>query len=682
MAHFLLLSILTCVMAFPLFVPVASHAATVRHDGHTHPLTREEFLEAKVVGADKDGADKDGALGDAAALSSRYDVLSYDLDLRVDPGTTHLAGAVLMRFESLFDGLSEIVMDFTATDLVVSRVEHGGAELAFRQMEGDSLVITLPAGLAMGQRDSLLVQYAGQPVEPAWNRGLMFRNVNRNGWRAPCVASHSEVAYAKSWWPCKDRPGDKAMTSMRITVPDTLVAVSNGSLVEDTLVEPGWRRMHWVEAYPMPTYLVSVAISPYAFFQEDCVTAGGTDVPLMHWVFPPDLEDAQVEFSDLCEMMEVCEGHFGPYPFQGEKYGHAEYLWYGAMEHTTVTSIGAGSLVGDGSRDWLVAHELGHQWFGDSITPRFWADVWLNEGFATYTEALWREHEGGPEAYRDYVRELRNEIGWAVQGPVYDPVPVFPGRVIYEKGAWVLHMLRRRMGDGAFFGLLTDWASGGNRPGGTVTTEEFLAVAESWAGEELDDFLWPYLEETTSPLISFHYSLSDGDAGPNTALTVFMRQTQERLFNNRFPVAVDIAGQRHFYPMDLAGRVAQQVIQLPAAPDTVLLDPETSVLWQATGSSASVDEGLMAAYPNPAQEGYVILRYRLSAAGKVVFRVFDARGREILCRDISGYPVQPDFNEFGWDLRDGDGADVPAGIYWVTLEIQGARSVRKVTVLP
>ena len=669
MARFFLLSVL---------IVLVCPATTFAHqEKHTHALTRAQFLESKVV-----AADKDGALGDAAALSSRYDVLSYDLDLRVDPGTTQLDGAVLMRFESLHEGLDEIVLDFTATDLIVSRVEHAGAELAFAQMQGDSLVITLPVGLAQGQQDSLRIEYAGQPVEPTWSRGLVFRNFSSEGWSGPCVASQSQVAYAKYWWPCKDRPYDKALTSMRVTVPDTLVAVSNGSLVEDTIVEPGWRRMHWVEAYPMPTYLVSVAISPYAFFSEDCVTSGGTQVPLMNWVFPPDLEEAQAEFADLCEMMEVCEGHFGPYPFQGEKYGHAEYMWSGAMEHTTVTSIGYGSVVGDGSRDWLVVHELGHQWFGDSLTPHFWADVWLNEGFATYTEALWREHEGGREAYLEYLREWRNESSWEVQGPVYDPVPVFPGRVIYDKGSWILHMLRQRMGDAAFFGFIHEWANGGDRPGGTVTTQEFLAAVESWAGEDLDGFLWPYLEETTSPRISFSYSLAEGDAGPNTALTVLLRQTQERLFDNRFPVAVDIGGERSFYAVDLADRVTQQVIQLAAAPDTVLLDPETSVLWQVAGSSTPSSTGLFAAFPNPAREGYVTLRYRLAEPTEVIFRVFDARGREIINQDISEYPVQPDFNEFGWDLRNEEGIRVPAGIYWLTLEIQGSRSVRKVTIIP
>ncbi len=562
-----------------LFLLLISQTGMATEGRHVHPLTRQAFLEAKGQ-----AAQKNGALGEAAALSALYDVLSYDLDLRIDPGTVHMEGSVLMRFASRQAGLEQVVFDFTRENLTISRIANAAGDLTFQQMEGDSVVVTLPSALADGQQDSLLIEYAGNPVEPDWAQGLVFRQYSNGGYSGPIVASQSQVAYAKYWWPCKDRPDDKAFTSVRVTVPDTLMAVSNGTLVEDSLPEAGWRTLHWVEAYPMPTYLVSVAISNYAHFSDSCTTTGGTYVPLMHWVFPQDLADAQADWASLCEMMEVCEGHFGPYPFQGEKYGHAEYLWNGAMEHTTVTSVGYGSITGDGTRDWLVVHELGHQWFGDSLTPHRWADIWLNEGFATYTEALWREHESGHQEYLDYLNAWRDETVWAAQGPVYDPVPVFPGRVIYDKGSWILHMLRQRMGDSAFFGLLLEWANEGGRPHATVTTEEFIALAESWAGEDLGGFFWPYLEEVQSPRISFVYELGEGDAGPNTALTVILRQTQDRLFDNRFPLVVTTDGVAQTYSLDLSERVLQTVIQLPTAPDTVVLDPESSVLWQAAGS--------------------------------------------------------------------------------------------------
>jgi len=292
----------------------------------------------------------------------------------------------------------------------------------------------------------------------------------------------SQPAHAQSWWPCKDRPGDKFLVSMALTVPDTLVGVSNGTLVGVTSLGDGRETWRWREDYPIAAYLVSVAVSDYTLLQEECLTGGGTAVPLRHWVFPEDAVDAAVDFAPMCEMMDLCEQRYGPYPFAGEKYGHAEFIWPGAMEHQTVTSIGSSSVSGDRSRDWLIAHELGHQWFGDSLTPREWADIWLNEGLATYTEALWYEHRDGAAAYLAFMDQARNEAEWLLDGPVYDPMPVFPGRVIYDKGAWILHMLRGRMGDAAFFEFLQEWGSGGGRPGGTVVTKEFIALASSLAG--------------------------------------------------------------------------------------------------------------------------------------------------------------------------------------------------------
>jgi len=372
----------------------------------------------------------------------------------------------------------DFVFDLTE-QLFVSEISHNSGNLIFTHSV-DSVSVALPVELGIGQIDSVTIYYEGYPLEPTFRRGLMYL-VHDSGPNdnpedgGPIVASMSEPAFAKYWWPCKDRPYDKALSAVSLTVPEDLIGVSNGTLVSEVPADEGWKTYSWVENYPIATYLISVAISNYAYLESPCVTSGGTDVPLKHWVFRPDSTAAEVAFTPLCEMMDFCEQQFGPYPFQGEKYGHAEFIWGGAMEHQTVTSIGSTSIKDDGSKDWLIVHELGHQWFGDSLTPHNWADIWLNEGFATYTEALWFEHVGGIEAYHEDLADGRNQVSWETQGPVYDPVPVFPGLVIYDKGAWIIHMLRGRMGDALFFPMVEEWSNGGNRPGRTVTTEQFIA---------------------------------------------------------------------------------------------------------------------------------------------------------------------------------------------------------------
>ncbi len=677
-------AVLTAAIFLGLSSPAAADDFADRREP-VHPgLTRAGFQLAKagVTGAKAAGEDKrNGELGDASVTSDRYDVLRCALDLAIDPGTRSIDGSVQLVFASRWEGLRDVVCDLRQT-LTVAGVDHVSGALPFTHA-GDSVTITLPEGLATGALDSVTIRYGGQPLQPLVNRGLMYREhtpdpVSQPAVRAPVVANMSQPAHAQSWWPCKDRPGDKFLVSMALTVPDTLVGVSNGTLLGVTPAGDGRETWRWREDYPIAAYLVSVAISDYTLLQEECLTGGGTAVPLRHWVFPEDAADAAVDFAPMCEMMDLCEQWFGPYPFAGEKYGHAEFIWPGAMEHQTITSIGSSSVSGDRSRDWLIAHELGHQWFGDSLTPREWADIWLNEGLATYTEALWYEHRDGPTAYLAFMDRARNEAEWLLDGPVYDPMPVFPGRVIYDKGAWIMHMLRGRMGDAAFFGFLQDWGSGGGRPGGTVVTEDFIALASTLAGEDLNGFFRPYLESMELPRINAQLQVEDGDAGPGTRLRVTLSQHQLPLFDNVYPVVVTTAGGGQTVNLRLDGALASAVFEFPTPVIEARLDPDGWVLWTPLGDDA-ISEGLQGVYPNPSAGDWVVLRFWLNDAKPGVVTFYDARGLKVASRAVPAGAPGP--NEFGWNVRADDGARLPSGVYWAALELDGRRSVRKLAVV-
>jgi len=328
--------------------PTAATAeSSAYHPPHTDPspATLAARNAALLRGAKtavvttEDLAAKDGSHGDAAVTSDRYDMRRYALDLTIDPSATTITGTVALVFASRVASLNELVLDLTDA-LTVSAITHTTGELAFTHA-GDSLVVVLPQPLASGAVDSVTVAYGGIPPVPATNRGLMFKVHHPDTPdAAPVVANMSEPAYAKYWWPCKDRPDDKALTSVRLTVPESLVAVSNGLLIDEHAAMPGWRTYVWREDYPIAAYLVSVAVSDYTLLSEDCTTSLGSQIPLRNWIFPPDVPAAQVDLQSLCDMLDFCEQIVGPYPFLGEKYGHAEFLWpRGAMEHQTVTSL-------------------------------------------------------------------------------------------------------------------------------------------------------------------------------------------------------------------------------------------------------------------------------------------------------------------------------------------------------
>ncbi len=634
---------------------------------------RRDFENAKAAG---------GGEGDAAATSDRYDVQHYRLDLTVDPVAETIQGSMRMIFASRREGLARIVLDL-AGSLGVDSVRYHGGTVPYTH-GGDSLTVILWAGLPRDTVDSLEVFYGGHPEPQSTHYGLTFKR-HHAGYghtpeeQGPIIASLSEPAYAKYWWPCKDRPDDKALSRLRITVPDSVVAVSNGILRASTPAAPGWTTWDWEETHPIASYLISVAISDYVLLADDCASqATGATIPLRNWIFPPEVTAAEADLVPLCEMINVLEGLLGPYPFADEKYGHAEFLWGGAMEHQTVTSYSIGMFTGDLNYQYIMLHELSHQWLGDAVGPAAWADIWLNEGFATYCEALWAEHRGGRSLYLAYLDFRRSSQDWVGNGPVYDPFPVFPGRVIYDKGAWILHMLRGRLGDALFFALLNRWATDPAHLYGTVTTAEFEALAELYAGEDLHGFFDPWLNTEAVPRLSLTHEIGDGPQGAGTRLTLTLHQTQPVLIDNIYPVLVSMTPGDTTLALRLTGREVTQVFAMSAPVTGVELDPEHWVLWEPATVPQS-GPTLTGIYPNPAPLGPVNLSYRLASAAQVTVKVYDVRGRLVAERRLDLPAAEG--NVFFWDGRDDDGRRAPAGIYWAALEVHGQRSVRKFTIV-
>jgi aminopeptidase N len=648
-------------------------------DGNLHRL---DWENKRVL-------DKGPEDGDYTPGSERYDILRSELNLRLDTAAGTVAGEVKHVFASLDDTLQTVILDLAdGHGLTVSAVTGTGGPLPFEHA-ADALRVRLPAALLAGAVDSVTVTYGGVPSSPALRRGLWLETyriyqgaqVTHEG---PIFATMSQPAYAKYWWPCKDRPDDKIdHLTIRCTVPEGLTAAAPGLLADQGASEPGWTTFTWIHTYPIASYLVSVAVSDYVVWQDDCATPLGTNMPLQHFVYPGHVDSSYVLFGRTCEMIAACEEWFGSYPFGREKYGHAEFTWGGAMEHQTCTSFGATFF---GSPRWsqrIVVHELAHQWFGNSVTPRTWADIWLNEGLATYSEALWFEYEGGSERYHEYMRLARPESDWVGQGPVYDPVPVFPGRIIYDKGAWIIHMLRGRLADDpAFFQLLQDWTQAGDRAFGTVTTEEFIAHCAIYAGEDLAAFFWPYLTTDDVPRVYLRHELAaDGNGGATVTLT--LRQTQAAAFDNIYPIHLELNGDQVVVErLRLDGPQAVATVTLPAgaALQQVRLDPQRWVLWRAAAGT-SEQPRLTSVYPNPVFDQAVVFAYQLTATSTVDVAVYDVKGRRVFERSLGRVVPDPEANTYTWNSRTAAGGRAPAGVYWAAVTIDGSRSVRKFTLL-
>ena len=618
-----------------------------------------------------------------AMSTNRYDVKGYDLSLEIDPDAAAYTGRVTVHYSLVELYSDEFVLD-AGDGLEILAVSDVGGSLTFDHY-ADSLTVTVPVAKA-GGLDSLWVDFRG-PLAVGNKYGIgRFTYFNADSTRSgPCVATFSEPEYSRDWWPCKDRPYDKAPVNLEITVPDDLTAVCNGMLASDTDNGDGTRTVLWRESHPIAPYLVSVAVSDYVHFDETCVTSLNT-VSLDHWVFPHHHDWAQIDFAPLCDMIDFMEGLAGSYPFADEKYGHAEYMnmLTGAMEHQTVTSFGTGLFNGANARDWIVVHELAHQWFGDSLSPESWADIWLNEGFAVYCEALWREHLYGLDGVDDHggywwkMYRLRWGNDWIGQTTLYDPYPILD-RLVYDKGAWLLHMLRGRMGDTAFFGLIMDWATGGDRPESYVTTQDFIDLASYHAGEDLGDFFDPWLNETTVPYLELDVDV-DGGYGVGTDATVTLSERGSVRFDNVYPLLVTTTAGETWSSIHLTGASATAALELDDAILSVELDPLNWVIWREF-EAAPQPLRITGTAPNPSPDGVITLSYLLEFDAYVDLEIYDVRGRLVDSRYLGGIAGEEEDQEIVWNGRDSDGRSVPSGVYWARMTAAGQSSVRKFSVV-
>lgn len=451
-----------------------------------------------------------------------YDVTFYDIDIDLDAATSTIDGMVTMVATVLSDSITSVDVDLASTFTVASVISPP-LKLNFTHAN-DLLTVSLGSHHAyQGETVILTIYYSGPPD---YSYGA-FGFDDHAG--SPMIWSLSEPFGARSWWPCKDVPSDKAdSVDIHITVDDNLIAASNGTLVS-VVTGSGKKTYNWEERYPIATYLVSVAAHPYTTYSDWYHYSPTDSMEVQFYVFPDHYTSVQATYALTVPMIEVFADLFGEYPFLDEKYGHAEFNWGGGMEHQTITSLGGWS-------EYLIVHELAHMWWGDMITCDDFHHIWLNEGFATYSEALWSEVTYGAAQYHADM-QLAEYFG---PGTIYvddtsDWNRIFHSGLSYNKGSWVLHMLRRVVGDATFFDILKTYYADSRYQYGTVTTEQFRDLCESESGMDLDFFFHQWIYEEYFPF--YAYSWSSSELGGNYEIDLQIDQLQT---NHIFTMPIDI----------------------------------------------------------------------------------------------------------------------------------------------
>jgi len=412
-----------------------------------------------------------------------YDVDSYELFLAVDPIGGSLEGRARITAVAL-DDLDTFNLDLLGLDVSALRVD---GEPAGSSRRGAELTVDPAPVLRAGARFVVEVDYGGTPVRSpsaALGDGYGWVHVGE------MVYAAAQPDAAHSWFPGNDHPSDKATFRFEITTPEPFTAAANGRLLEVAPGE-GSRTFVWEMDRPMATNLATVVVGDLVRLDRP----GPPGIELRDYL-PPDLAASPpAPYGRIGEMLDYLASVFGPYPF--DAYGHAVVpALPGALETQTLTLMGSG--VSGPILERVIVHELAHQWYGDSVSPATWKDVWLSEGFATYAEWLWAEHTGGGEAMEAAVGSAHARLATLPHNPPGDPgIGQLFGRTVYDRGALTLHALRTEIGDDAFFALLRDHSEQ-NRDG-NASTAGFIALAEAVAGRDLGPLFDAWLFEPALP---------------------------------------------------------------------------------------------------------------------------------------------------------------------------------------
>lgn len=540
------------------------------------PIAVWLLLAATLLGQDGRGFFAEEECRKQAPPLRSYDVHHYRIELSVDLATKSIAGTVQVRFTPLHPAFQEIALH--CVHLRVKRVQDAlGRELAHRQ-DGDRLVATLLAPLDPRQESHVSVTYEGSP------RLGMYWIVPDAAYpeRGAHVYTQGEPEETRHWLPCWDYPNDRATSEMIVTVGPGLTAVSNGRLVEVREEADGRRTFHWAVGVPHVAYLTSLVVGEFDEFALD-----SDDVRLTVYAPKGMADRAAIDrsFAKTRDMLAFFQERTGV-PFPWEKYAQIlveEFKWAG-MENVSATTLTATMLMDETAAlesrsDWLVAHELAHQWWGNLITCRDWSHIWLNEGFATYFEAVFAQHDLGEaeflwkmnEALESATREDSDQYRRPIVCSTYaDPEDLFDNTT-YQKGAWVLHMLRGMLGEEAFWKGIRHYAA--KHREGLVGTEDLAAAFAEATGQDLGWFWDQWVYKAGFPDFSVTWSWDDA----NQAVRLRVRQTQMPNDSTpvfRCPLEVALCSDQEWKTLKLECRDQDTTYVIPCAtrPATVLFD--------------------------------------------------------------------------------------------------------------
>lgn len=568
--------------------------------------------------------------GGLVSANNRSDIRYCRLHWAVDPAVRYIQGSVFTVFEPLVS-VGSLEFDFSAS-LKMDSIRYHGQSLNFTR-SGDILTVNFPSVLPALLSDSVTFYYQGTPS----STGFGSFEVNQHA-GTPILWTLSEPYGAMEWWPCKQALNDKIdSVDIFITHPEAYRAASNGLLVEEKSAG-GLTTTHWRHRYPIAAYLICMAVTNYEAFTVPAPDPGGT-TQIVNYVYPENLNNAKTGVADNVAHLQLYNKLFGLYPFQEEKYGHAQFGWGGGMEHQTIT------FVGDFGFE-LLAHELAHHWFGDKVTCGSWQDIWLNEGFATYLSGLCYENLQ-PQYWQNFKQGRINSVTSQPGGSVFvtdtsSVGRIFSGRLSYAKGAMVLHGLRWVCGDSAFFAGVRNYVNDPALAYRYARTADLQAHLEASSGKDLNGYFADWFTGQGYPTYQVLWSQ---DAQGTVRFTLNQTQSHPSVSFFEMPVPlrlvgangqmVDVRLEHTFSGQSFTWKPGFTVTNVLFDPNFWLISKDNVVTRVSKTQDLAAQGYSLLVSPNPVREGTVRVTIQAPASAQATLSIISATGAIVLTQQVS-----------------------------------------------
>lgn len=506
-----------------------------------------------------------------ANAQSPIDVLHYRFHIEITDNNDSIYGAAIIKFvvrekrPAIELDLTGIKKDGKGMLVTVVGYKTGLNSVTFKQ-EKDKLII--PSNWNKGDTAEVIINYKGIPAD-----GLI---ISKNKYGHRTFFSDNWPDRAHNWIPCVDNPADKATVEFLVIAPSHYQVISNGLQIEESTLPDNKRETHWKENIPLPTKVMVIGAADFAVNYVGNVNC----VPVYSWVFPENRKEGFYDYATAKDILAFYDNYIGTYPYEKLANVQSKTI-FGGMENASAIFYFENSVTGERREESLIAHEIVHQWFGDMATEKSFAHVWLSEGFATYLTHVFIESKYGTDSLNKRMKNEREEVIDFVKStvkPVVDSISPYMQLLnanSYQKGGWVLHMLRRELGDSIFKKCIRQYYAA--YAGSNAETADFRKVVEKISGKDLSTFFkqWLFTPENPSLDISWKYDVKKKE--------VLINIVQQQKTEFRFPIEfafINSKGKKTIEKFVVDKKVKSFTIALTEKPVTVMADPNVSLLFE------------------------------------------------------------------------------------------------------